>query len=275
MKKTIAAILTALAMIVALVLPMTAFADDKTPTNVKPYEEKYEASGTEKDYNVVVEDFEDVDEEVADTAEEAELVVDYDTDSVVDLDADVDADAALPDVQVKGLTIDLADGDYDIDYDFSGNGTTKLVEPAKLTVKDGQAYARLAFNDPEVDKIYLGGKTFLPVDFTKSHNIQGKLPVFLLPLSQFGKDLDFDVHTRGVNLDLDQYKLNMKQYDPNFDATELKAKVADSIRGAQPVKFYKWRTGMKSSVWGPFAFLGAEALALLAWNKTWKKKKDE
>ena len=42
------------------------------------------------------------------------------------------------------------------------------------------------------DKLVSGGKTFLPVDFTKSHNIQGKLPVFLLPLSQFGKDLDFD-----------------------------------------------------------------------------------
>ncbi|MBR5753254.1 MAG: hypothetical protein IKX83_02085 [Clostridia bacterium] len=276
MKKTIAAILTALAMIVALVLPMTAFADDKTPTGVKPYEEKYEASGTEKDYNVVVEDFEDVDEEVSDTAEDVELVVDYDTDTVADLDAeidvDADVDAALPDVQVKGLTVDLADGDYDIDYDFSGDGTTKLVEPAKLTVKDGKAYARLAFNDPEVDKIYLGGKTFLPVDFTKSHNIQGKLPVFLLPLSQFGKDLDFDVHTRGVNLDLDQYKLNMKEYDPSFDATELKAEVADSIRGAQPVKFYKWRTGMKSSLWGPFAFLAAEALALFGWNKFWRKK---
>lgn len=266
MKKTFAAVLTALAMIVALVLPMTAFADDKTPTNVKPYEEKYEATGTEKDYDVVVDDFDDVTSEVEGNVEEAELVVD------VDADQELDLDAALPEVEVKGLTIDLADGDYDIDYDFTGNGTTKLVEPAKLTVKDGKAYARLAFNDPEVDKIYLNGETFLPVDFTKSHNIQGKLPVFLLPLSKFGKDLDFDVHTRGVNLDLDQYKLNMKQYDPNFDATELKAKVAESIRGAQPVKFYKWKTGMKSSVWGPFAFLGVEALGLLWWNKYWKKK---
>ncbi len=269
MKKTIAAILTALAMIVALVLPMTAFADDKTPTNVKPYEEKYEASGTEKDYNVVVEDFEDADEEVADTAEEVEIVVDDD----VDVDADVDA--ALPDVQVKGLTVDLPDGNYDIDYDLSGTGIMKLVEPATLTVKDGQAYARLAWNFPEVDKLIVNGKTLLPVDYTKSHNITGKLPVFLVPLSQFGKDLDFDVHTRGVNLELDQYKLNMKEYDPNFDATELKAKVAEGIRGAQPSKFYKWHTGMKSSVWGPFAFLAAEALALLAWNKSWKKKKDE
>ncbi len=269
MKKTIAAVLTALAMIVALVLPMTAFADDKTPSNVKPYEEKYEASGTEKDYDVVVEDFDDADADVEDTAEDAELVVDVDSDDVT-LDASVDA--SLPAVQVKGLKIDLADGDYDIDYDFSGNGTTKLVEPAKLTVKNGQAFARLAFNDPEVDKLILNGETFLPVDFTKSHNIQGKLPVFLLPLSKFGKDLDFDVHTRGVNLDLDQYKLNMKQYDPNFDATELKAKVAESIRGAQPVKFYKWKTGMKSSVWGPFAFLAVEALALFGWSKAWKKK---
>ncbi len=270
MKKSIAAILTALAMIVVLVLPMTAFADDKTPTNVKPYEEKYEASGTEKDYDVVVEDFEDEDvaAEVEETAEDVEIVVDEDVDTEVTLAAD----ATLPSAQIKGLKIDLPDGNYDIDYDLSGTGTMKLVEPATLVVKDGQAFARLAWNDPEVDKLYLNGQTLLPMDFTKSHNITGKLPVFLMPLSKFGKDLAFDVHTRGVNLELDQYKLNMKEYDPNFDATELKAKVAESIRGAQPVKFYKWHTGMKSSVWGPFAFLAVTALALFVWNQKWNKK---
>lgn len=264
MKKTIAAVLTALAMVVALVLPMTAFADDKTPQNVKPYEEKYEATGTEKDYDVVVEDFdeEEVDEEDAEPAEAVEVIVDEDTDAV----------QPKPSVKVKGLDIDLPDGEYAIDYDLSGNGTMKLVEPAKLTVKDGKAFARLAWNDPEVDKLVLNGVDYLPVDFTKSHNIQGKLPVFLLPLSQFGKDLDFNVHTRGVNLELDDYKLNMKKYDPDFDATALNEKVAESIRGAQPVKFYKWRTGMKSSIWGPFAFLAAVALGLFGWNKYWNKK---
>ena len=40
MKKTIAAVLTALAMVVALVRPMTAFADDKAPSPKKPYEEE-------------------------------------------------------------------------------------------------------------------------------------------------------------------------------------------------------------------------------------------
>ena len=264
MKRTIAAVLTALAMVVALFLPMTAFADDKTPQNVKPYEEKYEATGTEKDYDVVVEDFD----------EEEDVTVEETADEDVSLVVDVDTDAALPEpaVKVKGLDIDLADGDYAIDYDLSGNGTMKLVEPAKLTVKDGKAFARLAWNDPEVDKLILNGVEYLPVDFTKSHNIQGKLPVFLLPLSQFGKDLDFDVHSRGVNLELDRYKLNMKQYDPNFDATALNEKVAEGIRGAQPVKFYKWRTGMKSSIWGPFAFLAAVALGLFGWNKYWNKK---
>ena len=226
MKKTIAAVLTALAMVVALVLPMTAFADDKTPQNVKPYEEKFEATGTEKDYDVVVEDFEEEDVTVEEAADEdVSLIVDEDTDAV----------QLKPSVKVKGLDIDLPNGDYAIDYDLSGNGTMKLVEPAKLTVKDGKAFARLAWNDPEVDKLILNGVEYLPVDFTKSHNIQGKLPVFLLPLSQFGKDLDFDVHSRGVNLELDRYKLNMKQYDPNFDATALNEKVAEGIRGAQPV----------------------------------------
>ena len=83
MKKTIAAVLTALAMVVALVLPMTAFADDKTPQNVKPYEEKFEATGTEKDYDVVVEDFEEEDVTVEEAADEdVSLIVDEDTDAV-------------------------------------------------------------------------------------------------------------------------------------------------------------------------------------------------
>ena len=164
MKKTIAAVLTALAMVVALVLPMTAFADDKTPQNVKPYEEKFEATGTEKDYDVVVEDFEEEDVTVEEAADEdVSLIVDEDTDAV----------QLKPSVKVKGLDIDLPNGDYAIDYDLSGNGTMKLVEPAKLTVKDGKAFARLAWNDPEVDKLILNGVEYLPVDFTKSHNIQG------------------------------------------------------------------------------------------------------
>lgn len=268
MKKTIAALLTALAMVLVLVLPMTAFADDKAPTPKKPYEEAFSASRTEKDYDVVVDDYDAAEADAkdakdADAAEDASLVVDVDAD---------DVKAALPAVKVKALDIDLPDGEYDIDYDISGTGTMKLVEPAKLVVKKGKAFARLAWNDPEIDKLYLNGETLLPVDFTKSHNIQGKLPVFLVPLAKFGKDLAFDVHTRGVNLELDQYKLNMKKYDPNFDATALKAKVQQDISGAQPVKFYKWRTGMKSSLWGPFAFLAVEALALLGWNKYWKKK---
>ena len=191
MKKTIAAVLTAFAMIVALVLPMSAFA----------------------------------------------------------------------------LDVDLADDVYAVDYTLTGDGTMKMVEPAKLVVKDGKAYARLAWNDPEVDKLYLGGDTILPVDFTKSHNIQGKLPVFELPLKAFGEDLAFQVHTRGVNLDLDDYVLNMKAVDPDFDATELNASVAEGIRGAQPVKFYKWHAGMSASLWGPFALLAAVALAIFAWGK--------
>lgn len=261
MKKTIAAVLTAMAMVVALVLPMTAFADDKAPTPAKKYEEEYKATRGEPDYDVIVDAFEEEDAEAGEETEDASVVVDVDT--------DVDVD--LPSVAVKGLKVDLSDGEYDIDYTVSGTGTMKLVEPAKLVVKGGQAFARLAWNDPEVDRLVLNGVDYLPVDFTKSHNIQGKLPVFLLPLSQFGKDLDFNIHTRGVNLEIDDYTLNMKKYDPDFDATALKAKVQEDISGAQPVKFYKWRTGMKSSIWGPFAFLAAVALAIFGWSKAHKR----
>ncbi len=174
-------------------------------------------------------------------------------------------------VTAFALDTDLADGVYAVDYTLTGDGTMKMVEPAKLSVKDGKAYARLAWNDPEIDKLYLDGETYLPVDFTKSHNIQGKLPIFEIPLKAYGEDLAFRVHSRGVNLDLDDYVLNMKAYDPDFDPAELNASVAEGIRGAQPVKFYKWSTGMSSSIWGPFALLAAVAVAIVVWEK---KQKD-
>lgn len=271
MKKTIAAVLTALAMVVALVIPMTAFADDKTPTNVKPYEESFKATADEPEYDVEVEDVDEEDVEIDIEVEDVDV-----PDADVDVDVEVpEAEVTLPTLSVKGLAIDLADGDYDIDYSLTGTGTMKLVVPALLTVKGGQAFAKLAWNDPEVDKLYLNGEEILPVDYTKSHNISGKLPVFEMPLSGFNKDIDFDVHTRGVNLELDQYKLNMKEYNPNFDATALQAKVQQDIEGAQPVKFYKWHTGMSSSLWGPFAFLGAEAVAIAAWIAAKKNKKED
>ncbi len=56
MRKSIAAILTAMAMVVALVLPMTAFADEAAPAgkSAKTYDEKYVATKDEPDYDVVV-----------------------------------------------------------------------------------------------------------------------------------------------------------------------------------------------------------------------------
>lgn len=178
--------------------------------------------------------------------------------------------ALLLPMSAFALDADLSDDVYAVDYTLTGDGTMKMVEPATLVVKDGKAYARLAWNDPEVDKLYVGEDTYLPVDFTKSHNIQGKLPVFEVPLEAYGEDLAFQVHSRGVNLDLDDYVLNMKEYDPDFDATELNASVAEGIRGAQPVKFYKWSTGKASSLWGPFALLAAVAVAIVVWDKRQK-----
>lgn len=161
----------------------------------------------------------------------------------------------------------LSDGEYAVDYTIVGNGTTKLVEPARLVIEEGKTYARLAWNDPEVDKLILDGETYLPIDYTKSHNIQGKLPVFLIPVTALGEDQTFEVHTRGVNLEIDTYTLNMKDYDADFDADAQAEAVQKDISGAQPVKFYKWKTGQAFSVWGPFAFLAIEAIAIAAWIK--------
>lgn len=213
MKKTFAAILTVLAMLVALVLPAMAFSET--------------------------------------TADEA---------------------------NVRGVATTLEDGEYAVGYTLTTEtGTTKPVVPVRLLVQDGSAYAKIAFNDPEIDKLYLDDIVYLPVDFTSSHNIKGKLPIFILPLSGFQEDQSFIVHTRGCNLPefLDTYTLNVKDYDANFDADVQAAEVQESISGAQPVKFYHWQTGGASKAIGPFIFLAVVALAIACWDYFDKKRSNQ
>lgn len=221
MRKSIAAILTAMAMVMALALPMTAFADDVAPAgkSAKTYDEKYEATKDEPDYDVVVEDFEEEEVTVEEPAEDVTVVVDVDDDDVNLIDS-AKAKANELSAKIKAIDIDLPDGEFDIDYDLTG-GAWKLAAPAKLFVKDGKSYARLAFNNPDLEKIVFNGKEILPTKWINVDGIKGKLPVFDLPILAWGAAKTFDLYNKAG--DVETYSLNMKKYDPNFKAPEFNA----------------------------------------------------
>ncbi|MBO4382702.1 MAG: hypothetical protein J5847_01270 [Clostridia bacterium] len=220
MRKSIAAILTALAMIVALVVPMTAFADEGAPAgkSAKTYDESFKATKDEPEYDVVVDDEEDVDVDVS-NEEEVTLVVDVDDDDVSLIDS-AKAKANELSAKIKAIDIDLPDGEFDIDYDLSG-GAWKLAAPAKLFVKDGKSYARMTFNNPDLEKIIFNGKEILPTKWVNVDGIKGKLPVFDIPVLAWGALKGFDLYDKAGNVE--SYNFSLKEYDPNFKAPEFNA----------------------------------------------------
>ncbi len=287
MRKSIAAILTAMAMVVALVLPMTAFADEAAPAgkSAKTYDEKYEATKDEPDYDVVVEDFEEEEEvTVAEPAEDVTVVVDVDDDDVSLIDS-AKAKANELGAKIKAIDIDLPDGEFDIDYDLTG-GAWKLAAPAKLFVKDGKSYARLTFNKPDLEKIIFNGKEILPTKWINVDGIKGKLPVFDLPILAWGAAKTFDLYTK--NGDVETYSLNMKKYDPNFKAPAFNADLTaeggkmlnyvDSNNGAHHVlnpAETRVAKESKAKLIAPIAVLVGEALVGLALMFTSRKKKND
>ncbi len=277
MRKSIAAILTAMAMVVALVLPMTAFADEAAPAGKS-------AKTDEPDYDVVVEDFEEEEVTVEEPAEDVTVVVDVDDDDVSLIDS-AKAKANELSAKVKAIDIDLPNGEFDIDYDLTG-GAWKLAAPAKLFVKDGKSYARLTFNKPDLEKIIFNGKEILPTKWINVDGIKGKLPVFDLPILAWGAAKTFDLYTK--NGDVETYSLNMKKYDPNFKAPEFNADLTaeggkmlnyvDSNNGAHHVlnpAETRVAKESKAKLTGPIAVLVAEALAGVALIFGSRKKKND
>lgn len=170
----------------------------------------------------------------------------------------------VPAFAAKAAATKLEDGSYAVDYEVkSKTGIQKPVLPVSLEVKDGKAYAKIIWNDPEVDKLYLGEEVLLPAGTVKIKHKNGKLPCFLVPIAKFGKPQTFVLHTRGNNLETDEYTLTVAAYDKDFDADFQAEVVAMDNEGAQPIRFYKWNTGGSYLVWGPFVLLAVSALATL------------
>lgn len=271
MKKSIAAILTAMAMVVALVLPMTAFADSGIPAgkSAKSYDETFTPSKDEPDYEVVVDEFdeeeaEDVDADVDVEVEEEGVTLEIDVDDNSILDA-AKAKANELSASIQALDVNLPNGEFDIDYKLS-DGAWKLATPAKLFVKDGKSYARLAFNNPDLEKIILNGKEILPTKWINVDGIKGKLPVFDLPLLALGAKTGFDLYNK--NGDVETYDLTVNKYDTAVSAdVEEGTKYrnyydasgeAHHVIVAEDTKVAK--ESKLNSVWGPLAVLLGEGV---------------
>ena len=167
----------------------------------------------------------------------------------------------------------LKDGTYAVDYTLTTEtGVQWELLPVNLVVKDGDTYARLVFNDTEVDKLYIGDDVYEPVDETKSgyKNDRDTYNVFEIPV-KVGADTEFTLHTRGNNLVTDEYVVNVSAYDKNFDADAQAEEVATKNLGTRNYRFYKWETGKSYYVWGPFLFLAIEAVVIVVLGKTLKK----
>lgn len=179
---------------------------------------------------------------------------------------------ALP---MSAFAANLADGKYAVDYTLSSKtGLQKELIPASLVLKDGKQYVELVFNDAEVDKLYLGDKVILPAREMKSpyRFATGTYQVFNLPLEKVNQDITFTLHTRGNNLVTDDYIINVKDVDPNFDAKAQAEEIKTKNFGAQEYRFYDWHTGMSFSLWGPFLFLAVEGILIAVGIAYFKKK---
>lgn len=76
----------------------------------------------------------------------------------------------------------LPDGEYTCEVALSGGtGRASVQSPAKITVKDGQAYAEIVWSSPNYDYMLVGDARFEPV------NADGK-SVFVIPVSLYSEN---------------------------------------------------------------------------------------
>lgn len=87
---------------------------------------------------------------------------------------------------------DLKDGEYAIDVTLEGgSGRSSVVSPAALTVKDGQASARIEWSSPNYDYMKIGDAVYYPV------NSEGN-SVFEIPVSVFNKAMEVIADTTAM-----------------------------------------------------------------------------
>ena len=81
------------------------------------------------------------------------------------------------------VTLDRKDGEYSIQVDLTGgSGKAYISSPAILYVRDGKAYARLAWSSENYDYMIVGGEKYLPVNETGNS-------VFEVPITVMDGDM--------------------------------------------------------------------------------------
>ena len=87
---------------------------------------------------------------------------------------------------------DLEDGEYTIDVTLKGgSGKSTIVSPAALSVRDGQACARIEWSSPNYDYMKIGDETYYPV------NDDGN-SVFEIPVSVFNEAMEVVADTTAM-----------------------------------------------------------------------------
>ena len=86
-------------------------------------------------------------------------------------------------IPAEPVALDRKDGEYSIQVDLTGgSGKAYISSPAILCVRDGKAYARLAWSSENYDYMIVGGEKYLPVNETGNS-------VFEVPITVLDGDM--------------------------------------------------------------------------------------
>ena len=118
------------------------------------------------------------------------------------------ADALLADAYADGIisTVDslgLADGEYTVNVTLSGgSGKASVQSPAKLSIKEGKAYAEIVWSSNKYDYMVVDGEKIMPTSIDE-------FSVFEIPVSGFDFDLPVSADTTAMSKPYEiEYKLH-------------------------------------------------------------------
>jgi len=123
---------------------------------------------------------------------------------------------SLPDTAFKEAryataeSLKLEDGEYNIDVKLEGgSGKASVESPAKLTVKDGKATAKIVWSSDKYDKMVVNYLEYTP-EITDGHS------VFEIPVSGFDYRMHIEAETTAMS------EPHMIEYTLYFDSATIK-----------------------------------------------------
>ena len=105
----------------------------------------------------------------------------------------IDPDALPQKEQVTVSSLGLKDGDYTVDVKLEGgSGRASVQSPAELTVKNGNAAAKIIWSSNKYDYMRIGEEKYLPID-------SKEFSVFEIPVSAFDTKLKIAADTTAMS----------------------------------------------------------------------------